>query len=92
MLRSKFKVTRDKNAFSAPVNPGSVRMICARCKQRVAAADGTIPSLPGVTSGLACGVCLVKHDLVVAVGYSMRSVVCTMLSPLASVVLSRLVA
>ena len=30
---------------------GSVRMVCAGCKRRQAAADGTIPSLPGVISG-----------------------------------------
>jgi len=41
----------DENALSIPVTPGSVRMVCARCKQRAAAADSTIPSLPGVISG-----------------------------------------
>ena len=49
--RSKIKVTRNKNAFSTPVTLGSVRMVSARCKQRAAAADGTIPSLPGAAGG-----------------------------------------
>jgi len=31
-----------KNALSAADTPGCVRMVCARCKQRVAAADGPI--------------------------------------------------
>jgi len=42
--RSKVKVTRDK---IRAVTPGSIRMVCARCKQRAAAADGTIASLSG---------------------------------------------
>ena len=51
MWRSKVKVTSDKNALSAAITPGSVQMICARCKQCAAAEDGTIASLPGVISG-----------------------------------------
>jgi len=47
--RSKIKVTGTKDAPCTPITPGSIRMVCACCKQRHAAADGTIPSLPGVT-------------------------------------------
>jgi len=37
-----------KTRLALPSPHGSVRMVCARCKQRAAAAaDGTIPSLPG---------------------------------------------
>jgi len=40
-------VTKDKkNALSTPVTPRSVQIVCVHCKQRAAAADGTIPSLP----------------------------------------------
>jgi len=45
-----------KNTLSTPVTPGSIRMVCARCKQHVPAADGTIPSLPG---GVILGACAV---------------------------------
>jgi len=47
--------------LALPSLPGSVRMVCARCKQRESAADSTIPSLPGRGwfRGLACGACLV---------------------------------
>ena len=48
---SRSKVTRPENALS------SIRMVCARCKQRAAATHGTIPSLPGVISG-ACVRCM----------------------------------
>jgi len=43
--------------YELPSLPGSVRMVCARCKQRQAAVHGTIPSLPGAILIL----CLVKH-------------------------------
>jgi len=60
--RSKVKVTRHKNALCTPITPGSDGMERARCKWRHAAVDGTIASLPGVTSGACvCGLCLVKH-------------------------------
>jgi len=36
-----------KNALCTPITPGSIRIVCARCKQRNAAADGTIPLLLG---------------------------------------------
>jgi len=49
--RSKVKVTRDKKKLSTPVTSGSVQMVCTRYKQHASAADGTIPSLPGVISG-----------------------------------------
>jgi len=42
-------------------HPGSDEMERAGCKQRHSAADGTIPSLPGVTSAV-CGLRLVKHS------------------------------
>jgi len=51
MSRSKVKVTRDKKTPITPsANEWSVLLhdaLRARCKQRHAAADGTIPSLPG---------------------------------------------
>ena len=46
---SKVKVTRDKKR-TVHSRPGSVRMVCAGCRRLQAAADGTIPSLPGVIS------------------------------------------
>ena len=48
--RSKVKVTRDKKRAVHAHHPSSVRMVRARCKRPHAAADGTIPSLPGVIS------------------------------------------
>ena len=59
---NEFKVTMDKNALSAAVDPGSVRTICSRCKQRAAAMAGTIPSLlegGGWFRWFAFGICLV---------------------------------
>ena len=52
MSRSKVKgqVTRDKNALGTAITPGSDRMEGVRCKWCHEAADGTIPSLPGVIS------------------------------------------
>jgi len=49
--KSKVKVTRDKNALSATETPGCVRVVCGRCKQRAAAADGPISWLPGGVFG-----------------------------------------
>jgi len=46
MSRSKVKITRDKNALSAVDTPRRVRMVCARCKQRAATADGPTSWLP----------------------------------------------
>jgi len=40
-----------KNALSAGVTASSIQMVCARCKQRAAAVNGTTPSLPGVIPG-----------------------------------------
>jgi len=48
MPKSEVKVTGEKNELSAADTPGWVRMVCDRCKQRAAAADGTISWLPGV--------------------------------------------
>ena len=51
-----------KNALSAADTPGCVRMICARCKQRPAAADGPISWLPGGVFG-ACVQCMFGESL-----------------------------
>jgi len=48
MSMSKVKVTTEKNALSAADTPGCVPIVCARCKQRAAAADGPISCLLGV--------------------------------------------
>ena len=69
---SKVNVTRDKNALSAVVTPGSVRMVCARCKQRAAAADGTILYLPGVISG-ACVRCMFGKTSLALVMVALRN-------------------
>jgi len=58
--RSRSRETKTRCALPSP--HGSVRMVCARCKRRESAAEGTIPSLPGRWfRGLACGSCLVKY-------------------------------
>jgi len=49
--RSKVKVTRDKNALSTLITPRQHANGMCCCKQHAAAADGTIPSLPGDNFG-----------------------------------------
>jgi len=61
MSKTKGQGHQRKNALSA-----AVRMACAGCKQRAAAADGTIASLPGVISG-ACVPCMFAKTSVVLV-------------------------
>ena len=53
---SKVKVTKDKNMLSAADSPGCVRMVCARCKQCAAVADGPMSWLPRGVLG-ACVQC-----------------------------------
>jgi len=43
--RSRSPGTKTRLALPSPLS--SVRMVCGRCKQRAAAADGNIRSLPG---------------------------------------------
>jgi len=52
MSRSKVKGQdhQGQDALCTPITPNSERMEHACCKYRHAAADGTIPSLPGVIS------------------------------------------
>jgi len=45
-LNVKVKGQGHQGQKNAPSTPGSIQMVCTRCKQRAAAADGTIPSLP----------------------------------------------